>query len=537
MQQHQLFAKKSKCMFGQQQLEYLGHIISREGVSTDPSKVEAMLSWPIPTSVKQLRGFLGLTGYYRRFIKGYGEISRPLTNLLKQGGFHWTDEATRSFERLKECMSTAPVLALPDYSIPFTVETDASALGVGAVLMQKGKPLAFLSKGLSGKHLHLSTYEKELLAIVLATKKWYTYLQGNHFIIKTDHQSLKYLLEQKLSTLLQQKWLAKLMGLDYEILYKKGVENKVADALSRLPEGTALGENCAINTTQLDWLEEIKDSYIDDQESQKVITGIISKEPAYIHFTYTKGLIRVGSRIYVGSHGSIRDKIMWELHDGPVGGHSGQEATTRRVCQFFYWPSMRTTIQEYVKSCDICQRVKTGNQVPGGLLQPLPIPSQIWTDISMDFIEGLPKSGEKNCIMVVIDRLTKVGHFIALSHPFSATVVAQLFMDTIFKLHGMPQTIVSDRDKLFTSQFWKELFKAVGTKLNMSTSYHPQSDGQTERLNRCVEHYLRSMVSQRPHKWVQWLPLAEWWYNSTYNGSIKKLPLKLCMGSNQDSFV
>lgn len=138
MQQHQLFVKKSKCLFGQQQLEYLGHIISREGVSTDPSKVDSMLKWPVPTSVKQLRGFLGLTGYYRQFIKGYGEVSRPLTDLLKQGNFHGTDEATTTFNKLKECMSTTPVLALPDYSIPFTIEMDASALGIGAVLMQKG---------------------------------------------------------------------------------------------------------------------------------------------------------------------------------------------------------------------------------------------------------------------------------------------------------------------------------------------------------------------------------------------------------------
>lgn len=530
MQQHQLFAKESKCLFGQQQLEYLGHIISKEGVSTDPSKVSAMLEWPLPKSIKQLRGFLGLTGYYRRFIKGYGVVSRPLNNLLKKGGFSWTDEATKSFEQLKQCMSTAPVLALPDYNIPFTIETDASAMGIGAVLMQKGRPLAFLSKGLAGKHQHFSTYEKELLAIVLATKKWYTYLQGNHFIIKTDHQSLKYLLEQKLSTLLQQKWLAKLMGLDYEIVYKKGVENKVADALSRVQGNDSQGELAAVVTTQPGWLEEVKDSYTDDKKTQEIIEGIISKEPAYASFTYSKGILRVGSRIYVGDKGQSRKNIMWELHDGTIGGHSGQEATLKRICQFFYWPTMKEEVSNYVKTCDICQRIKTSNQLPGGLLQPLPVPSQIWTDISMDFIEGLPKSGDKDCIMVVIDRFTKVGHFTALSHPYTATTVAQLFLDTVFKLHGMPQTIVSDRDKLFTSQFWKELFKAVGTKLHMSTSYHPQSDGQTERLNRCLEHYLRAMVSQRPNRWAKWLALAEWWYNCTYNSAIKMSPYEALYG-------
>lgn len=178
---------------------------------------------------------MGLTGYYRRFIKGYEVISRPLTNLLKKGMFHWDEKATEAFVQLKSAMSTAPVLSLPDYTIPFTIETDASDQGIGAVLMQKGRPLAFLSKGLSPKHQKLSTYEKELLSIVMATQKWYAYLQGNHFFIKTDHQSLKYLLKQRLSTLLQQKWLAKLMGLDYAIEYKKGKEYIMADALSRLP--------------------------------------------------------------------------------------------------------------------------------------------------------------------------------------------------------------------------------------------------------------------------------------------------------------
>lgn len=140
---------------------------------------------------------------------------------------------------------------------------------------------------------------------------------------------------------------------------------------------------------------------------------------------------------------------------------------------------MKQEVKEYVQACDICQRVKSGQHFPGGLLQPLPVPEQIWQDISLDFIDGLPRSQEKDCIMVVIDRLTKGGHFIALTHPFSATVVAQVFLDHVYKLHGMPQTLVFDRDKLFTSVFWKELFNSVETKLHMSTSYHPQTDGQT----------------------------------------------------------
>ncbi|XP_052203128.1 uncharacterized protein LOC127808594 [Diospyros lotus] len=195
---HQLFIKESKCAFAQRQVEYLGHLISDGEVSTDPRKVEAMLSWPRPTSLKALRGFLGLTGYYRRFVQNYGIISKPLTNLLKKGGFNRGQEAEEAFENLKGAMSRVPVLGLPDFDKPFTLETDASGTGVGAVLAQEGRPLAFLSQVLSPKHLGLSIYEKELLAVLMAVDRWRHYLEGNKFIIKTDHESLKFLLQQKL---------------------------------------------------------------------------------------------------------------------------------------------------------------------------------------------------------------------------------------------------------------------------------------------------------------------------------------------------
>lgn len=216
-------------------------------------------------------------------------------------------------------MTSTPVLALPDYTLPFTLETDASALGVGAVLMQQGRPLAYMSKGLSPKHQGLSTYEKELLAIVLATQKWGSYLQGHHFVIKTDHQSLKYFLEQRLSSLLQQKWLAKLLGLDYEIVYKKGVDNKVADALSRLSGHDNTWELSAISTLNLTWIQEVIESYTSDITAQQMITGIITKEPAYAQYQYTKGLIKIGDRIYIGTSGNVRQNLMQELHDGPAG--------------------------------------------------------------------------------------------------------------------------------------------------------------------------------------------------------------------------
>jgi len=192
---NQLFLKLSKCSFAQHSLEYLGHIVSVDGVATDPSKTTAMLKWPKPTTVTELRGFLGLTGYYRKFVRNYGIIAKPLTQLLKKKNFGWNDQADKAFITLKSAMMCTPVLALPNFTEPFTIETDACGDGIGAVLMQKGQPIAFLSKALGDKHQHLSIYEKEFLALIMAVERWRPYLQHQEFIIKTDHKSLAYLNE------------------------------------------------------------------------------------------------------------------------------------------------------------------------------------------------------------------------------------------------------------------------------------------------------------------------------------------------------
>ncbi|KAL8131129.1 hypothetical protein AgCh_007165 [Apium graveolens] len=343
-----------------------------------------MVDWPTPLTIKDLRGFLGITGCHRRFIRHYGLISKPLTELLKKGSFYWNEAANQAFMALKKAMITTPVLSLPDYSIPFVLETDACSSGVEVVLMQSGKPLAYYSKSLAPKHQGLSTYEKELLAIVMLTHKW---------------------------------------------------------------------------------------------------------------------------------------RALWT------------RSYTKRISQFFYWPQMKQKVIAYVQACDICQRIKSSHTFPGGLLQPLPIPTQIWEDVSMDFVEGFPKSDGKDSILVVVDRFTKIGHFIALSHPYSATDIAQTFLDNIYKLHGLPRTIVSHRDKIFTSQFWKALFDSVGTKTHLSTSYHPQTNGRTNRLNRSLEQYVRAMTSSRPKNWTKWLSLAEWWYNSTHNSAIKMSPFEVVYGT------
>lgn len=263
---HQLFAKFSKCSFATRQLEYLGHVISDQGVATDPAKTAAMLQWPIPTNLTELRGFLGLTGYYRKFVKSYGIIAKPLTNMLqKHKNFQWTPLAQDAFDALKVAMTNTPVLVLPDFNKPFCIETDACGTGVGAVLLQEEHPVAYYSKALSPLNQKLSIYEQEFLAIIMAIDKWRSYLLRCPFVIRMDHKSLCHLGDQSLTSELQKKAMTKLIGLQYRFQYKKGVDNKPADALSRV--GYKMQVN-AISVVQPTWVQEVVNSYTVDSFSQ-----------------------------------------------------------------------------------------------------------------------------------------------------------------------------------------------------------------------------------------------------------------------------
>ncbi|CAL9221332.1 unnamed protein product [Arabidopsis halleri] len=528
MRLNALYAKRSKCAFAVTRVEYLGHFIEAQGISTDPQKVLAVQNWPVPKTVKQLRGFLGLAGYYRKFVKGFGVIARPLHDLTKKDSFAWSEAAAESFERLKQVLCEAPVLALPQFNKPFVVETDACGEGIGAVLMQEGHPLSYISRHLKGKQLHLSIYEKELLAVVFAVQKWRHYLLSSHFIIKTDQRSLKYLLEQRLNTPIQQQWLPKLLEFDYEIQYKQGKDNIAADALSRVEGAEVL--HMAMSVLDCDLMQRIKASYDTDFVLKEIVESLKGDPQAKKHFSWVQGVLRRKSKIVIPADKKLKDDILQWLHCSGSGGHSGRDVTCQRVKGLFWWKGMAKDIHTYIRSCSVCQRCKYETVASPGLLQPLPIPETIWTDISMDFIDGLPPSFGKTVIFVVVDRLSKAAHFMALTHPYSAVSVAQVFMDQVFKLHGFPKTIVSDRDTVFLSDFWTELFSLQGVSLNYTSAYHPQSDGQTEVVNRCLETYLRCMCSDRPHLWSKWLPLAEFWYNTNYHTAIQMSPYEAVYG-------
>ncbi|PNY00079.1 hypothetical protein L195_g023353, partial [Trifolium pratense] len=446
-----------------EKVDYLGHTVSGTGVSMDKEKVQTVLDWPQPSNVKQLRGFLGLTGYYRRFIKRYASLASPLTDLLKKEGFKWTAEATLAFQNLKIAITTAPVLALPQFSLPFTIETDASGTGVGAVLSQGGHPIAFFSKKMVPRMQKQSAYTRELFAITEAIAKFRHYLLGHKFIIRTDQKSLRSLMDQSLQTPEQQAWLHKFIGYDFTVEYKPGKENIAADALSRV---------ClmAWSEPEVAFLDEVRRCTEKDRQVQE-----------------------------------------WVNTSDTVHGH-------------------KFVLKDGLQA-------KHDTRAPAGLLQPLPIPNQVWEDIAMDFITGLPPSHGYTVIMVVIDRFTKYSHFCPLKVDYNSKTVAEAFMKTVVKLHGLPKSIISDRDKVFISKFWKELFSLQGTTLSMSSAYHPQTDGQSEALNKCLEMYLRCLTFQNPKTWFKALDWAEYWYNTAHHTSLGMTPFQALYGRAPPTLV
>lgn len=319
--------------------------------------------------------------------------------------------------------------------------------------------------------------------------------------------------------------MAKLLGYDYEIIYRPGRENKAADALSRVTGSPSLDALFVPHTGLWDQLKK------ETQEHPYLLKAAeLAELNLHGNYSWRHGLLHFKNRIIIPPGSGLILQLLKEFHDSPLGGHSGVLRTYKRLAQQFYWPSMYQSIQKYVAACGTCQRMKTETLSPAGLLQHLPIPCQVWEDITMDFIEGLPPSNGKNTIFVVVDRLSKSAHFLTLSHPYTAKMVAEKFIDGVVKLHGLPRSIVSDRDPVFISHFWQEFFKLSGTQLNMSSAYHPQTDGQSEVVNRCLEQYLRCFTAHQPRRWSYFLPWAEFWYNTTHHTSIGMSPFQALYG-------
>lgn len=309
----------------------------------------------------------------------------------------------------------------------------------------------FLCKSLSGRLLTKSAYEKELMGLVLAVQHWRPYLLGRRFIVRTNQRSLRHLLSQPLTTPAQQNWAAKLLGNDFTIMYKEGVLNKAADVLSRREEE---GELAALTLPRwVDWTQ-LQDNVRADPNLSLIITDLEKGQPAPKHYSLVHGTLFYKGRLVIPSMSDWIPKLLIEFNSTPTGGHSGAFRTYRRLAANVYWPGMMRRVTQFVTACEVFQRNKYDTKSPVGLLSPLPISSNVWEDISLDFTTGLSRSGGVDCVLVVVDRFSKCGHFLSLRHPFTAKTVADLFTRDIVCLHGTPSSIVSDRDPIFLSLFW-----------------------------------------------------------------------------------
>ena len=544
-----------KSEFHKQEVEFLGFIIGPDEVKMDPGKIKSVLEWPVPKTVKDIQSFLGFGNFYRRFIKGYSEITHALTKLTrKDEPFDWTKDQQEAFDKLRKCFTQAPVLTTFDPERPITVETDASDFAVGACISQpdehgKLHPIAFYSRTMSPAELNYDIHDKELLAIVVALQQWRVYLEGprHQVTILTDHKNLIYFTSTKILNRRQVRWAEELARFNYKILYQKGSDNNRADALSRRSdymEGKqpvshsifAVQDNgdltnnakhlCAmIQVDDTHWKQEIQDEYKTDAFAQT-----LAKTPGR-DFTQSQGLWMIDQRVYAPA--SMHNKIIKEIHDQD---HPGMGKTMERIMRHYFIPRLRNKVEAFIRKCNTCQRTKHDRHQPYGELQPIPAPPGAWDSITMDFIGPLPKStnwtGNEtyDSILVVVDRLTKYAYFINFRTTGTTRQLANVMIERVFANHGTPKEIISDRDKLFTADFWKTTTAMLGIKAKLSTSYHPQTDGQTERTNQTLEAYLRAFVNYKQDNWATLLPMAQFAYNTNESASTGTSPFQANYG-------
>jgi predicted aspartyl protease/transposase InsO family protein len=584
------YAHPGKCQFLRSEVSFLGHIVNRGGVSMQQHKVKAISEWPVLQSVKDVRSFLGLAGFYRRFVQGFSKLAQPLTALTQTADgreWCWGSDEQEAFDALKRALTSAPVLAHPDPQRQWIVQTDASGVAIGGVLSQQQddgttRPVAFWSKKLNSAQRNYSATERELMAIVLATEEWRVYLHGSPHpvLLRSDHKPLIYLngkaeLGQRLT-----KWMEALCDLTFEIGYVRGKDNAAADALSRRSDyeiGTPAVEPTmlkvklvAVSTDKSlasswrvtgDWMKEpemeqaavarcsttqqlqsvqaagasvetqlqvqslladVRAAAASDPKYQVLLSGEDSRDG----LQRRDGLVysRSGA-VYVPDDRRLKTRLLELAHDAV--GHFGREKTVKRLGQHCVWVGMTSEVEDYCRSCAVCAVNKGSNAKPAGTLRPMPIPERVWDSVGVDFTGPLPVTASgNNSIMAIVDRFSKMLRLRACNTTITGIQAGRLLLDEMLGLGRIPTSIVSDRDVRFTGAAWGQLWRGLKTEQKMSTAYHPQTDGQTERANRTLQAVLRSYAESR-NDWDQWLPFVAAVYNSSVQESTGRTPFEM----------
>jgi hypothetical protein len=567
LRQNKLYLRHDKCVFEQTCVEYLGVIISHNHVEMDPVKIAGVAEWPTPTSKKEVQSFVGFANFYRRFIQDFSFHARALFDLTKKDAlFVWGTREEDAFNKIKSLVTSAPVLTLPDNDRPYRLEADGSGVATGAVLSQvsaedgQWHPVAFLSKSLSAVERNYEIHDTEMLAIIRALEEWRHYLEGARHPIEiwTDHKNLEYFRTAQKLNRRQARWSLYLSRFDFTLHHRPGKSMGKPDALSRRADhGTGRQDND--NMTLLDpslfrihalsgvnivggeraVLRDIRHSLADNELEESVAKAARNLRADKTHgsvrnaeWSESDGLLTFCGKIYVPNDKDLRRRIVAQYHDSTVAGHAGRWKTLELISRNYWWPQMSRYVGIYVRTCDLCNRTKVQRRKPQGELHPVEIPNGRWEKISVDFVVELPSAHGYDAVMNVVDYATKRAHFIPTHTTVSAEGAAWLYFRDIWKHHGLPDTVLSDRGSQFVASFTRELYRLLRIRIASSTAYHPQTDGQTERVNQEMEQYLRLFVNERQDDWDELLPLAEFSYNNHIHSSTQQTPFMADTGRN-----
>ena len=538
--------KPKKCCIGRMSVEYLGHVVSADGVRTDPKKLVAVRQFPTPTDVKALPSFLGLASYYRRFVPGFSKIAAPLHALTKKEvEFVWSAECQEAFDRLKELLASSPILKFPDFKCPFILETDASGSGLGAVLAQEQPdgtthPIAYASRSLQKHEQNYGITELEGLGVVWAVKHFRPYLYGQKCVVYTDHQALKSLLNTPQPSGKLARWGMAIQELDLSIQHRSGKANANADALSRCPLPSSSDDNqtCElVAAVQAEAREgELQDLQRADQQLAPIIdhleNGVLpedSKLARRIALTSSQYVMQDGAlhRVEVDSTlrvilpANLREQLFWETHGGKFGAHLSDAKVHSELRRHYWWPGMRQDVTRWTRSCLVCATHSPGRRVKPPLT-PIPV-SGAFDRIGVDVIK-FPRTRRGNQYAVVfVDYLTKWPEAFAVPDQSSATV-AKLLVEEVVSRHGVPSEVLSDRGNTFLSGLMKEVEVLLGYHKVNTTAYHPQTDGLVERYNRTLTAMLAKTVRKGESEWDEMLPYVMFAYRASQQASTGESP-------------